>query len=399
MRVAVEQLTKMGIVESSKVGITGLSHGEVLALTNSATVGMLPGAGAALVVATVNDSTNQGGFFAVDLATYHVRRLREENAAYGPDLRLTFDVSREGRAIVFGSSDAQHPPDLWVTDSSFRERRQVTDLNSWARAQPLGDSRLVSWLSADGERLQGALLLPALYDPRKRYPLVALVYAGGKFASGYVYNFGLWPWDAVDNMQLLATRGYAVLLPDLPQKVGTPMLDIAKGLLPGINKVIELGIADPARLGIMGQSYGGYTTLSALVQSPRFKAAVVRAGPVDLVSNYGAMQVDGSAYDIGVEEDGQGLMRGTPWQFRERYLENSPMFYLDRVQTPVLIIHGTEDPAVPVTQGDELFVGLRRLGAEVEYARYSGEGHGLRRYVNRQDYVNRMLAWFEGHLK
>lgn len=202
-------------------------------------------------------------------------------------------------------------------------------------------------------------------------------------------------------MQLLATRGYAILLPDAPQNLGTPMLDLAKTVLPGVSKVIEMGIADPDRLGVMGHSYGGYSTLSLIVQTKRFKAAVSLDGMGDMVGAYGQMRKDGTAFGTSMEEQGSGLMGDTPWQVRERYVENSPIFYLDRVETPLLIVHGSNDTTVAPFLGDEMFVDLRRLGREVVYAKYEGEGHSPLSWShgNQVDLCNRMIAWFEAHLK
>src|SRR5262249_39562937 len=150
----------------------------------------------------------------------------------------------------------------------------------------------------------------------------------------------------------------------------------------GIDKLVELGIADPDRLGIMGFSYGGYSTLALIVQTTCFKAAVVFAGFGDLIGYYGMMTKEGDARTALAFEGDWGRMGGTPWQFRDRYIENSPIFYLDRVQTPVLIVHGAEDPTVAPFLADEVFVGLRRLGKEVVYAKYQGEGHGPVNYAN-----------------
>jgi dipeptidyl aminopeptidase/acylaminoacyl peptidase len=200
-------------------------------------------------------------------------------------------------------------------------------------------------------------------------------------------------------MQLYATRGYAVLFPDCPIKIGTPMRDLADTVLPGIKKVIEMGIVDESRLGVMGQSFGGYSTLCLIVQTKCFKAGVVRLGFGNLVGLYGAMDKDGSASATGRLEDGQGAMGGTPWQFRTRYIENSPIFYLDRVKTPLLIVHGSNDETVPPFLADEIFVDLRRLGKEVTYAKYEGESHYIASYANQVDYVSRTIAWFDSHLK
>jgi len=205
---------------------------------------------------------------------------------------------------------------------------------------------------------------------------------------------GMWP---VSNMQMLATRGYAVFYPDIPQRLGTPLRDIASAVLPGINKVIELGIADPQRLGVMGGSYVGYATVALLLQTARFKAAVMSAGMANLISVYGEFR-QGSSLSIGWAEAGQGLMGGPLWTYRDRYIENSPVFYLDRVETPLLILHGSQDRAVPVWHGEAVFAGLRRLGKETELRRYAGEDHVIQGLENVKDYWLSVTRWFDTYL-
>lgn len=177
------------------------------------------------------------------------------------------------------------------------------------------------------------------------------------------------------------------------------MQDLTKTVLPGVDKIVELGIADSHRMGVMGWSYGGYSTLSLIVQTTRFKAAVMGAGLGNLFSMYGQMSKQGTSWAIAWAEEGQGRMGGSPWEFRERYIENSPIFYLDRVQTPLLIVHGTLDLGISSHISDEIFVGLRRLGKEVTYAKYEGEGHGILGLANQSDWCNRVIAWFDEHLK
>jgi dipeptidyl aminopeptidase/acylaminoacyl peptidase len=141
--------------------------------------------------------------------------------------------------------------------------------------------------------------------------------------------------------------------------------------------------------------------LSLIVQTKMFKAVVAADGYGSIMGQYGEMGKDGSTYAVSVEEQGQGLMGGPPWQFRERYIENSPVFYLDRVETPLLLVHGAEDNAVASFLADEVFVGLRRLGKEVVYAKYQKESHDPQvwSYENRLDYARRVIAWFDEHLK
>jgi dipeptidyl aminopeptidase/acylaminoacyl peptidase len=297
---------------------------------------------------------------------------------------------------VYLAESASTPPDIWIAKPGFQDRRRLTRINPQLDRYVFGESRLVRWLGTDGQPLSGALYLPAGYQAGKQYPLIVGVY-GGSTPSTRVHRFGSLG-ASLENQQLYATRGYAMLLPDMPLRLGTPMQDIAGTVLPGINRVIELGIADPARVGVIGGSYGGYSALALLVQSHRFAAAVAVASPANLFSYYAQLPREGEP-NVSWLETGQGRMGGDPWELRSRYVENSPFFYLDRIKTPVLLVHGTADVAVPVMESDAVYVALWRLGKEVEYARYVGEGHGGWSRINSLDYVQRTLAWFERYLK
>jgi dipeptidyl aminopeptidase/acylaminoacyl peptidase len=350
----------------------------------------------ATIVLTHDDAEKRDGFYEVNLDTGSSRKLVEDRecytAVFGLDNYLV--PSPTGDRLAYFAEDAREAPELWTSDTGFHTREPLTNVNARLKRVALGESRLVDWLSDDGGRLSGALLLPSNYEEGQRYPLVVWVY-GGSTLSDRLNRFGL-GYTGPFNMQLLATRGYAVFLPDAPQHLRTPMLDLAKAVLPGVNKVVELGIADPAHLGVIGHSYGGYSALALIVQTKRFKAAIAVDGYGDLGSAYGQMLKDGTAFQTSIMERGQGLMGGTPWERRAEYIENSPFYYLDQVETPVLLIHGSLDANVVPSLSDQLFVGLRRLGKEVEYARYENEGHAPTawRYENQRDYCERVLAWF-----
>jgi dipeptidyl aminopeptidase/acylaminoacyl peptidase len=337
--------------------------------------------------------TRKYGFYQVDLNSGQTTKLLENDRA--PEC-MCATVAQDG-LIAYFASNAEHPSEIWVSAADFRHARQLTHRNSEFEKYQIGAARLIEWLSLDGDRLQGALLLPAGYQGGKRYPLVVYVYGGARLSSG-VNSFG--GGNTVINLQLLATRGYAVLLPDAPVHLGTPMLDLAKTVLPGIDRAIEMGIADPDRLGVMGHSNGGYSTLSLIVQTKRFKAAAMLSGFGDENGIYGEMSKESGNYGAFIAER-QGMMGGTPWQYRERYIENSPIFYLDRVETPLLITHGSEDKTVAPFLADQVFVGLRRLGKEVEYANYEGAGHipSTWGYANYVDFCERIISWFDRHLK
>ena len=138
--------------------------------------------------------------------------------------------------------------------------------------------------------------------------------------------------------------------------------------------------------------------MSLLVETKRFSAAVETDGMADLIGLYGEMEKDGSAFGTSAETS-QELVGGSPWQFRERYIENSPIFYLDRMETPLLIIHGDRDVTFAPFLGDEIFVGLRRLGKTVNYAKYQGEPHVASSRDNLIDMASRILDWFERYVK
>ena len=346
-----------------------------------------------LVVLTRDESTRTMGFYDVNVVTGNTSKLYEGETNIAARL---IDASEAGKSIAFAAQDAQHPNEVWFSDSSFRNPRRLTAIDPELARYKTGKSRIIEWSGPDGKTLRGAVLLPVNYEPGKRYPLIVNVY-GGENLSEDVNEFGLSAFGAFSaNLQPLSARGYAILAPDAPLRVGTPMQDIAKTVMPGVDKAIELGIADPERLGVMGRSYGGYSTLALLVQTTRFKAAISWAGISNLMSFYGHMDEDGTATWTGWAEASQGRMGGTPWEYRDRYVENSPIFYLDRVTTPVLLGIGTKDFD---RQGDETFVGLRRLNKEVTYVKYENEGHVLFKPANQIDWWNRVLAWFDKYLK
>ena len=357
-------------------------------------------AGKSTIVVTHDSQGKQDGFYRIDLVTGETHRLVEKGECYTcSNVAEKFWVTGDGRHVFYFAESAGQDESLWIAPSTFERPRQLTQLNPQFAKYRMGDSRVIDWLSDDGERLHGALLLPPDFQGSKRYPLVVWIY-GGASLSDHFDHFGL-GYNGPFNFQLLATRGYAVLLPDAPLHAGSPMLDLVKTVLPGVNKVIEMGIANPDQVGVMGHSYGGYSVLALIVQTTRFKAAIEMDGYANLVGHYGEMAPDGTAFGTSIEEYGQGLMGAPPWEHPVRYIENSPVFHFDRIETPLLIVHGGRDDDILPFLGDEIFVGLRRLGKSVEFAKYQGEGHSPTEwsFANQVDLSNRVISWFDVNLK
>lgn len=347
------------------------------------------------VVATQDDSSKKQGVARINIRTGSWTQLWEAERFIGSANWLANDASSDGRRTVFLSEGTAEPADIWCSTPDWSTVRRVTTVAPSLSGQSYGSSRTIEWSTASGERVHGALLLPARYSPGRRYPLVVYSYPTDA-RSNDVYRYGL-TGARTENMQIFASRGYAVLTPDAPIREADQMHSLADVILPGVDRVIELGIADSARVAAIGHSWGGYEVLALLVQSTRFKAAVMRGGIGDLPAMYGEMESSGNAQGQVLAES---WLRATLWSDRSRYIENSPVFYLDRVRTPLLIVHGADDTTVPVSAADEVFVDLRRLGQEVEYARYAGENHveAYWSFANQKDYLTRVVRWFDDHL-
>ena len=349
------------------------------------------------VMFTRDVMTKRVGLARVDLRSGKISQIIEEDKRYG-GRRTKPVVTPDRRAIVYIAEDATSAPQWWVFEVEGRRgARPLTRVGPQLRHSEQGRTGLIDWRSLDGHELRGAVIYPVGYREGERYPMIVQVY-GGSAVSGSLNQFGM-GGAPVDNLQLFATRGYVVLMADSHLRVGTPMQDLLKSVMPGVDRAVALGIADPDRVGLIGHSYGGYSTLSLIVQTQRFKAAVVSAGIGNLTAAYGALGSDGSNYLQSWAESGQGRMGGSPWEYRDRYIENSPMFYLDRVTTPLLIVQGASDTAPWLS--DQMFSSLRRLGKRVEYARYAGEDHwpGTWSLANQRDYLTRVIDWFDRYLK
>jgi dipeptidyl aminopeptidase/acylaminoacyl peptidase len=356
------------------------------------------------IVVARNDQNEQDEFYRIDLHTGVAAIVRDSDECYSckwPSVDVGSYVLAglpKDEHFVYVAEASNVAPDIWISDSDGRTREQLTHLNPQLEKYDMGRGRIVEWLSDDGDRLHGALLLPPDYEQGKRYPLVVWVYP--ELQSHHVNQFGFGQFPGPFNMQLFATRGYAVFLPDvmIPGK-GEWSASLAKSVLPGVNKIVEMGIADSTRVGIMGHSYGGWSVLTLISQTRRFKVAVECDGVGDFIAWQGMLGNDGSAH--GLAQAKRVVLGGSLWQMPMKYLEHSPILFLDHVETPLLIVHGAQDDAAPAFLGDEVFVGLRQLEKEAEYVKYADEGHVPSDWSlsDQRDLAGRLISWVDAHLK
>lgn len=340
----------------------------------------------AWVVARERDGT-RSGIFAVDLVTGASRAVQQEEKVYSGIFSLT--ASDATGEIAFVSSGPHQLAEVWLLDTKTAGLRQASRINRELDRYDLGTARVIEYGTDDGHSLRAALLLPPGHRPGTRVPLVVWVY-GGAMGSRFVNSFSLTGMGAVLNMQVLATRGYAVLFPDTPLRKGKVMADLFRTVMPAVDAAIEQGFADPERLAVMGQSYGSYSTLALITQTTRFRAAVITAAVLhpDLLADY--------FRSIGYYEEGQGNMGGSIWEHPQRYLDNSPLLLFDRIETPLLIGQGERDGNL--VPSEAIFTALQRLGKPVEYRLYGGEGHVISGAANVLDFWRRRLDFLADHL-
>ncbi len=336
-----------------------------------------------------DDVTGETGFARVDPSTGTRSAERLQPGTMSASLRLA--ATSDGGRVVVSYASATRAPELWLLGSDLTPARQVSRMNPAFDSVALGETRQVTWSTRTGDTVHGALTLPPGFRGDAPVPLLVEVYGGSRVGAS--------PHSFDRYRQFFATHGYAVFVPGIPLEVGTPMRGHADAVLPGLDRLIEDGIADPEHMGVFGHSYGGYGTLALLVQTDRFSAAVASAAQGNLVGAFGQLAGDGTARTRWAVS-GQGRMGTAPWDDPQRYIENSPLFSLDRIQAPLLLLHGAEDRAVPLHLAGEIFVGLQHLGRTVTLARYAGEGHSWRawRTPNKVDYWQRTLDWFDEHL-
>ncbi|MCL5043408.1 MAG: prolyl oligopeptidase family serine peptidase [Gammaproteobacteria bacterium] len=301
-------------------------------------------------------------------------------------------------SMIYVSNRHDHDSRVWhlslSADSTPASRKCLSSINPGLDSVKWASVSTITWQDAkSGEARSGSLMLPPGHEPGDRHPLILWVYGNypGSKAKN-TFGFTASPF----NMQFFASHGYAVLYPDAPMGVGSPLEDLAAAVLPGIDAVIERGYADEGRLAVMGQSYGAYCVFGLITMTNRFQAAVASAGFGNLFSVYTDFWADGAAPAVEALESGWGLMGANPWEERDRYITNSPFFYLDKVETPVLLTTGEHDFCRRWTE--EMFVGLRRLGKEAELVCYEGEGHAPQRPANATDFYQRRLTWLQKYV-
>ena len=304
--------------------------------------------------------------------------------------------AKDSDVLMLTASRFDEFPDIWVTGPGFKNLKKVSNGDAQRAPFNWGSAELVSFKNTDGVPLQGLLLKPENFDPKKKYPMIIYIYE--KLTQGLHAFRNPGPGTSI-NPTYYVSNGYLIFMPDIVYTTGYPGQSALKCVLPGIQAVVDRGFVNENAIGIQGHSWGGYQIAYMVTQTNRFKAAAPGAAVSNMTSAYSGIRWGTGLPRQFQYEHSQSRIGGSLWEYPMRYLENSPLFRADRVQTPLLMINNDEDDAVPWYQGIEFFLALRRLNKEAYMFSYNGEKHGLRKRINQKDYTRRLQEFFDHFLK
>jgi len=339
-----------------------------------------------------NTQTHDTGFYRM-MPNAKPQLLIMGARKYGTPIKAT-----KADLFLFTVQSFTNYPDYYVSSSQFHDVQRVTNINprisefNWGKAEP------IDFKSTDGLPLQGVLVKPENFDPQKKYPMIVYIY---ERLSDNLHSFRL---PSVSRGQVInptyyASNGYLVLMPDIAYTTGSPGASAMKCVLPAIQAVADRGCVNEKAIGINGQSWGGYQIAYMVTQTNRFKAAMAGAPVANMVSAYNGIRWGSGMPRQFQYERTQSRIGETLWQAPFKYIENSPVFQADRVQTPLLMIHNDQDDAVPWYQGIEYYLALRRLGKEVYLFNYNGQPHNLASKTAARDFAMRTQQFYDHHLK
>ena len=344
-----------------------------------------------LYFATYGEWTKKAGIARVDPSKPGAERLMWDDAS------VNFERAKDADVYVYTRQTSRDFPNYFVANADLKGGRQITDANpqqkdfAWTSGV-----RLINYTSAKGDKLQGALYLPANYEPGKKYPLVVTIYEKrSNLANTYVAPNE----TSTPNRSMYTSRGYAVLDPDIVYRVNDPGMSAVWCVVPAVKAAIASGMIDSARVGLWGHSWGGYQTAFLVTQTNIFKAAIAGAPLTDMVSMYGSIYWNTGAADQAIFESSQGRFKGNYADNYDAYIRNSPNFHAKNVKTPLIILADDKDGAVDFNQGITYFNTLRQMGKDVILLEYVGENHGLARPINMKDYAMRQKDWFDHYLQ
>ena len=316
---------------------------------------------------------------------------------YGGNFMLSgFTKAELSNSVIFTKESFSEFPNIYFSDLKFSKQIRITDANPQQSTFNWGTAELINWVSSDGIPLEGVIYKPENFDPTKKYPMIVSFYERNA-STLYSHRVPEAHRSTID-YHLYTSNGYIVFNPDIIYKEGYPGESAFNAIMPGISTVLGMGFVDHQRIGAQGHSWGGYQVAYLATKTNLFAAIEAGAAVVNMFSAYGGIRWGSGVNRSFQYEHQQSRIGKTPWESPLRYIENSPIFTMDKVTTPILIMQNDQDDAVPWYQGIEFFVALKRLRKPVWLLNYTGEVHWPQKMKNKIDFQKRMKQFFDHYL-
>ena len=346
-----------------------------------------------LILAAFDEYSKKSGYFTGDYSGKNLpKQLLLTDHRYAG-----LKKAENSNQVLLRRSTYIENPDLYVGDLSFNSLVKASSLNTQQAGVKWGNVKLVSYLAQDGTPLQGLLFTPEGFDGVKKFPMMVYFYERN---SETLHNYRApAPSRSTINIPYFVSNDYVVFVPDIKYDLGLPGPSAYDCIMPGVQAVVALGGIDKENMAIQGQSWGGYQVAYLMTRTNLFKAAGAGAPVVNMTSAYGGIRWGTGMSRMFQYEQTQSRIGGTLWEKPLYYLENSPLFTMDRVNTPVLIMHNDADGSVPWYQGIEMFMALKRLNKPAWLLQYNGEDHNLVQRKNAKDLSIRLSQFFDHYLK
>jgi len=333
----------------------------------------------------------QAGFYSLEKAK--LKKLILSDFAFNKPLK-----AKNTKSILWRKQSFSLYPDLYLSSMDFKNTSKISNTNPQQKNFLWGSVELVSWLTFDGDTMQGMLYKPANFNPAKKYPMLVYFYERSSDRLHRYYTPS--PIRSVINFSYYTSNGYLIFIPDIKYKVGYPGASAFNCIISGTQAMCNrFPFIDRKRMGMQGQSWGGYQSAYLVTQTNMFRCAEAGAPVSNMTSAYGGIRWGSGMSREFQYEHTQSRIGGTLWDKLPLYIQNSPLFFVPRIQTPLLIMHNDKDNAVPWYQGIELFNALRRLNKPVWMLVYNGAPHNLSRRADEKDLTRRMQQFFDFYLK
>lgn len=335
------------------------------------------------------DKTKKSGYMRIS-SNGKIENLIYEDKSIGRLSKAKF-----ADQFIFVSESYEDSPDLFYVGKSFKKANQVSETNPQQKDYAWGKTELISFQNTDGKSLQGVLHYPANYEDGKKFPMVVYIY---EIRSNSMHRYIVPSPRSSYNITNYVQQGYFVYQPDIIYKTNHPGESAVECVVPGVEKVIESGMIDTDKIGLMGHSWGAYQTAFIITQTELFSAAVAGAPLTNMISMYNSIYWNSGTPDQQIFETSQGRLREPYWKIMDEYIANSPLFQAENISTPLLVAFGDQDGAVDWHQGIELYITMRRMEKPMIMLVYEGENHGLSKKENQLDYTLKVNQFFNHFL-